>query len=254
MKNIIRKIILIVTFILLITGCSNDIKEKKIILNLSVASSLKDAMIDIKQNYEAINKNVELVINYGSSGSLKHQIQNGAPCDIFISAGKIQIDELEKEGVLISETIKPLVKNKLVLIGPKNSELKNINELNSDKVNYIGVGDPNSVPAGKYADEVLINLDIKNKLEEKLVFAKDVKEVLAWVESENADAGFVYFSDTINNNKITIIEKIDESKHSEIVYPVSIIKNSKNIDQAKKFEEYILSNEGKMIFTQYGYR
>ena len=97
-------------------------------------------------------------------------------------------------------------------------------------------------------------MGLKDKLKDKLVFAKDVKEVLAWVQSGNADVGFVYFSDTVNNDKIKVVEKTDEKTHSPITYPVSVIKASKNVDAAKKFEEFLLSESGQKIFEEFGYK
>ncbi|MWJ95199.1 molybdate ABC transporter substrate-binding protein, partial [Escherichia coli] len=138
-------------------------------------------------------------VNYGASGSLQQQIEQGAPCDLFISAGQKQMKALDEEKLLVSDTMKDLVKNDLVLISSADSSVSGMKDLTTDKVKKIAVGEVESVPAGKYADEVLTNLNLKDKLKDKLVFAKDVKEVLAWVQSGNADVGFVYFSDTVNN-------------------------------------------------------
>ena len=124
----------------------------------------------------------------------------------------------------------------------------------TDKVKHIAIGEKESVPAGKYADEVLTNLNLKSKVESKLVFAKDVKEVLAWTQSENAEVGFVYYSDTINSDQVKIIETTSEDSHSDIIYPVGIIKSSKQINTAKEFQEYLLSNEGQEIFKEFGYK
>ncbi len=114
---------------------------------------------------------------------------------------------LDEEKLLVSDTMKDLVKNDLVLISSADSSVSGMKDLTTDKVKKIAVGEAESVPAGKYADEVLTNLNLKDKLKDKLVFAKDVKEVLAWVQSGNADVGFVYFSDTVNNDKIKVVEK-----------------------------------------------
>ncbi len=123
---------------------------------------------------------------------------------------------LDEEKLLISDTMKDLVKNDLVLISSADSSVSGMKDLTTDKVKKIAVGEAESVPAGKYADEVLTNLNLKDKLKDKLVFAKDVKEVLAWVQSGNADVGFVYFSDTVNNDKIKVVEK--QTKNSFTYY------------------------------------
>lgn len=265
MKKVLGILGLIACISLSIVGCSSnggdesnkgdENKSKEAVeINISAAASLKDAMVKIEEEYKKVDENIKLVVNYGSSGSLQQQIEQGAPCDLFISAGKKQIDQLNEKGLLLSDTVKDLVKNDLVLIAPKESKITSINDLTTENVKKIAVGEANSVPAGKYADEVLTNLNLKDKVQDKLVFAKDVKEVLAWVQSGNADVGFVYFSDTVKNDKINIVEKTSEDTHSPITYPVAVIKDSKKADAAKKFEEFLFSNEGQEIFKEYGYK
>lgn len=252
MRNIIKKVYLILPIFLLMVGCEskNTVEE----INISAAASLKEVMAEIKNEYESKNKDIKLTINYGSSGSLKQQIEQGAPCDIFISAGQSQVDDLDKDGFLISDSVKEFTRNKLALIAPKDSTLDDINNLVTDKIKHIGIGYPDSVPAGKYADEALNSLNLKDKVKEKLIFGKDVKEVLAWTSSKNADAGFVYISDTVNNDSIKVIEIIDEENHSPIIYPVAITKSSKKYEQSKKFEEFLLSEDVKNILNKYGYK
>lgn len=241
---------------LLLTGCSSSTKkeDKTIELNISAAASLKEAMADLEAAYTSKNPEVSFVINYGSSGSLQQQIEQGAPCDLFISAGEKQMTALEEEGLLLDGTNKDLVKNSLVLVTSNDSEISSIDSLNSDAVSKIALGEPSSVPAGKYADETLTSLAIKDSLNNKLVFAKDVKEVLAWTAFGNADAGFVYLSDALSSDGVKIVETISEEYHSPITYPVAIIKDSDDIDAAKAFEDFLFTDEAQEIFEKYGYK
>lgn len=241
---------------LLLTECSSSTKkeDKTIELNISAAASLKEAMADLEAAYTSKNPEVSFVINYGSSGSLQQQIEQGAPCDLFISAGEKQMTALEEEGLLLDGTNKDLVKNSLVLVTSNDSEISSIDSLNSDAVSKIALGEPSSVPAGKYADETLTSLAIKDSLNNKLVFAKDVKEVLAWTASGNADAGFVYLSDALSSDGVKIVETISEEYHSPITYPVAIIKDSDDIDAAKAFEDFLFTDEAQEIFEKYGYK
>ena len=241
---------------LLLTGCSSstDKENKSIELNISAAASLKEAMADLEAAYTSKNPEVSFVVNYGSSGSLQQQIEQGAPCDLFISAGEKQMTALEEEGLLLDGTNKDLVKNSLVLVTSNDSEISSIDSLNSDAVSKIALGEPSSVPAGKYADETLTSLAIKDSLNNKLVFAKDVKEVLAWTASGNADAGFVYLSDALSSDGVKIVETISEEYHSPITYPVAIIKDSDDIDAAKAFEDFLFTDEAQEIFEKYGYK
>ena len=249
---------------LLLVGCGkngnkNDTttEENKtpVELNISAAASLKEVMADLETEYNKSNENVTLVVNYGSSGSLHQQIEQGAPCDLFISAGQKQMNTLKEKGLLLDDTIKDLVENSLVLVEANGVDITSFDDLKSDKVKHIAVGEPESVPAGKYADEVLTNTGIKDSVSDKLVFAKDVKEVLAWVASGNADVGFVYLSDALSSDSVKIVENVDEvNEHSSITYPVSVIKDSNNIDEAKKFEDFLFTDAAQKIFEKYGYK
>ena len=260
-KNIVTILTLSLITSLAIVGCnSSDTKNKEsesqeaVELNISAAASLKEAMEKIEEEYKKVNENVTLVVNYGASGSLQQQIEQGAPCDVFISAGQKQMKALDEAGLLLDGTYKDLLENDLVLIAPKDSDVSNLDDLITNKVKHIAVGEPSSVPAGKYADEVLVNLDLKDKIKDKLVFAKDVKEVLAWTQSGNAEVGFVYYSDTINTDNVKIVETTPSTSHSAIVYPIAVIKESKKPEAAKEFEDFLLSTDGQAILKDFGYK
>lgn len=222
-------------------------------LTISAATSLKEAMADIEPLFTEKYPNVKLTFNFGASGSLQQQIEQGAPSDIFISAGQSQMTALKDEELMINESCKDLVKNRLVLVGPSDTTITSINQLSTDSVKKIAVGEPSSVPAGKYADEVLKNLGIYDDISSKLVFAKDVKEVLAWSTSGNADVGFVYLSDAVSNSSSKIIEKVSEDLHSPIKYPIGIVKSTKNQKEAQDFVDFLFNDQSKAIFEKYGY-
>ncbi|MBM6837368.1 molybdate ABC transporter substrate-binding protein [Clostridium saudiense] len=259
----ILSLLLTSSLVLSSVGCSStsngskngnaDDNKKTVELTISAAASLKEAMAELESLFSEKNPNISLTFNFGASGSLQQQIEQGAPCDLFISAGKKQMTALADKDLLVSDTNKDLVKNRLVLISTDNTEVTSLNDLTTDKVKTIAVGEPSSVPAGKYADEVLENLGIKSEIESKLVFSKDVKEVLAWSTSENADVGFVYLSDALSNDTAKIIETISEDLHSPITYPVAVIKDSKNVDAAKTFEDFLFSDQAQQVFEKYGY-
>ncbi len=263
-KKIIFSTLISLMLSVLMIGCGNQKDssssqkdsaptEPSVELNISAAASLKEAMADIQTELKKVKPNVTLTVNFGASGSLQQQIEQGAPCDIFISAGQSQMKALDEKSLILENTKKDLVKNDLVLIGPKDTTLTGLSDLTSDKVKKIAVGEPASVPAGKYADEVFTTLGIKDAISSKLVFAKDVKEVLAWSTSGNAELGFVYKSDALSSDSCKIIETISEDKHSPITYPIGIIKASKNPEISKSFEDFLFTDTCKQIFEKYGY-
>ena len=223
-------------------------------LTISAAASLKEAMADIEPLFNQKYPNIHLTFNFGASGSLQQQIEQGAPCDIFISAGQSQMTSLIDKSLILDDSKKNLVQNSLVLVSTKDSTITSLDDIKSDKVKTIAVGEPSSVPAGKYADEVFTKLRVKDSISSKLVFAKDVKEVLAWSSSGNSDVGFVYLSDAISNDSVKIIETISEDLHSPITYPIGIIKSTKYNDASKEFEEFLFTYDAQKIFEKYGYK
>ena len=223
-------------------------------LLVSAAASLKEALEEIKPLYQQSKSNVNISYNFGSSGALQQQIEQGAPADIFISAAKKQVDALEQKGLLVAGTRNIIAKNRLVLVVPKNvGGITSFYSLKDAKVKKIAMGEPRSVPAGQYAQQVLEKLKIWSQVKSKLVFANNVRQVLASVESGNADAGLVYITDAKISNQIKVVVTADEKYHSPIIYPLAVVKRSKNINAAKEFSQFLSSNQAKAVFKKYGF-
>jgi len=223
-------------------------------LTISAAISLKDSLEEIKTLYQKKAPKVQITYNFASSGSLQQQIEQGAPVDIFISAANKQMDALESKNLLLTGSRRNLVTNQLVLIISKNE--KNINkfsDLTKPVINKIAVGEPKSVPAGKYAEEVLKFYKILDQIKSKIIYAKDVRQVLTYVETENVNAGLVYITDAKTSEKVRIAAIAPKESHSSIVYPVAILKESKNPGMAKAFDKFLKSNQSKIIFKKYGF-
>ena len=223
-------------------------------LLISTAASLKEALEEIKPLYQQSKPNVNINYNFGSSGALQQQIEQGAPADIFISAAKKQVDALEQKGLLVPGTRNIIAKNRLVLVVPKNVVgITSFYSLKDAKVKKIAIGEPRSVPAGQYAQQVLEKLKIWSEIKSKLVFANNVRQVLASVESGNADAGLVYITDAKISDKVKVVVTADEKYHSPIIYPLAVVKRSKNVDAAKEFSQFLSSNQAKSVFKKYGF-
>ena len=250
---------LVLGVILGAVGCSSagdgDSKsEENVTLNISAAASLQEAMVELEEKFKEVEPNVKLEVNLGASGALQQQIEEGAPCDVFISAGQKQMTALEEKDLLLDGTNKTLLTNDLVLVTGEDKDIKDINNIATDAVSKIAIGDSESVPAGKYAKEVLDNSKLYDKVESKLVLAKDVKEVLSWVQQGSAEAGFVYLSDTVGADGIKIALTTDEDSHSPITYPIAVLKASEKQDKAKSFEDFLLSDDGQSILEKYGFK
>lgn len=223
-------------------------------LLISAAASLKDALEDIKPLYQRTRPSVNLTFNFGASGALLQQIEQGAPADIFISAAKKQMDTLEQKGALVPGTRTNLANNKLVLIVPNGSRaVTSLMSLKKSEIKRIAMGEPRSVPAGQYAEQVLQKLNLWNDVKPKLVYANNVRQVLAMVESGNADAGLVYTTDAKISSKVKTVVTADEAYHAPIVYPMAVLKSSKNIDTAKSLVQYLSGGEAKGVLRKYGF-
>lgn len=189
--------------LLILTSCSNSKTKPQENTNLmiSAAVSLTDALEEIKILYEE-NHPIDLTYILEGSGSLAQKIQQGAPVDIFISANQDWMDTLATDDLLIEATRKDITGNRLVLITGNNSPInyQSIKDIQTDELEQIAIGNPESVPAGKYAAQVLQNLNLWDRLESKLILGKDVRQVLTYVETGNVDIGFVYESDALSSN------------------------------------------------------
>lgn len=223
-------------------------------LLVSAAASMKDVLAEIKPLYQQSQPNVSITYNFGASGALQRQIEQGAPVDVFISAAKKQVDALEQKNLLVPGSRTVIAKNRLVLVVPGNvSGISSFFNLRDARVKKIAIGEPRSVPAGQYAQQVLQKLKIWDQIKSKLVFANNVRQVLASVESGNADAGLVYVTDARISNKVKVVVAADEKYHSPIIYPLAILKRSKNVDTAKNFSQFLASDKAKAVFKKYGF-
>lgn len=257
MKKICSWILLIV-FLLSLTACNKPSEPVQSVepveLNISAAASLKDALLEMQPEYEKDN-NVKLILNFAASGTLQKQIEEGAPSDIFISAGKKQMDALEEKDLIVKESRKNLLGNSIVLIVAEEAKdkIKKIEDITVADIAKISIGTPESVPAGSYAKESLENLDMWKAVESKIVFAKDVRQVLTYVETGEVDGGIVYSSDAALLKKGVIVGTFPADSHKPVVYPAALINEGKQKEYAEKFLEFLSSDKAIDIFNKYGF-
>lgn len=223
-------------------------------LTISAAASLKNAMGELTPMFEEANPGVKLTFNYGGSGDLQKQIEGGAPVDFFISAAAKQMNALEEGGFLDDATREDLMKNELVLIVPKGqTEIKSIEDLATDKASQVALGEPSAVPAGQYAEECLTSLGILDAVKAKVVYGKDVTQVLTYVENGEVVAGMVYKTDALSSDKVDIVTAAPADSYKTVIYPMAVLKDAANAEDAKKFEEFLKSDEAMKVFEEYGF-
>ena len=252
----LRSIFFIITslsvtlLIVFIVSCT-----KRDVLTISAAISLREPLLDIANQFNLIYPHSQLVFNFGSSGSLRHQIENGSPIDIFISAASKDMEILLKKDLVERNSYKSLLGNSLILITHKtNTTIKNFFDLNKPSVYKIAVGDFSSVPVGLYAKDTLLSLELLDKLHSKLVFAKNAIQAITYVETKNVQAGFVYKTDALMSKNIKIASNVDPSSHRPIKYYHAIIKNSPQSKIANTFLLFIEKQSSLKLFQDYGFR
>jgi molybdate transport system substrate-binding protein len=224
-------------------------------LNISAAASLTDAMNKIAQSYKKTAPNVKLTFNFGASGTLQTQIEQGAATDVFISAATKQMEALVTKGLVATETKMNLLVNKVVLIVPaaSNKGISDFKDCLTSKVAVIAIGDPASVPVGQYAKEIFTHLNGWDAVSKKANLGTDVKQVLSWVESGNADCGVVYATDAALSSKVKTVAEAPSGSTTPVIYPAAVLKASTKKDTASAFLKYLQSEEAGKIFSSYGF-
>jgi molybdate transport system substrate-binding protein len=224
-------------------------------ITVSAAISLKDAFQEIGKKYTETT-GVKVIFNFGGSGALARQIEGGAPVDVFASAAQKDMNSAESKGFIKKDTRKDFARNALVLIGPKSSAVRinKFEDLSSDKVKRIAVGNPKTVPAGRYAAEAFDYYGVAFKIRDKLVYAENVRQVLDYVARGEVDAGVVYSTDAaVRMKDIYIAANASEASHKPIIYPIAVVKDTKNVSAAGAFVRLVLSKEGSAILGKYGF-
>jgi len=215
---------------------------------------LKDALDTLGPLYEREYPGSRVTFNYAGSGTLVHQIEQGAPVDVFFSAAEKQMNQLESERLILPDTRTDIVENALVMISPSSEpSLHDLSGLTSPRIHSIALGKPSTVPAGEYAKETLDHLGLFGAIEKKIVYAKDVRAVLAYVETGNADAGFVYRTDALTSSKVRIAATAPSGAHDPIVYPAAVLKGSRDPGAARSFLAFLKGREARAVFEKYGF-
>ena len=225
-------------------------------MTVSAAISLKNAFEEIGRLHES-KYGTKCVFNFGASGDLAKQIIGGAPVDVFASAAQKDMDDVDKQGLIVARTRADFAANSVVLIVPMGGKisLKSFDGLTAAEIKKIAVGNPKTVPAGRYAEEVFGFYQMLPSLKDKLIYAENVRQVLDYVVRGEVDAGVVYATDAaVRSKEIKIIAAAPEASHKPVVYPIAVVKGTKSEADAKAFLSLVLSPEGKKILQKYGFR
>jgi molybdate transport system substrate-binding protein len=224
-------------------------------ITVSAAASLKDALTEIRTDFEKAHPGIEVSLNFGASGTLELQIQEGAPVDAFLSASPEEMDALASKGMLRAGTRVNLLRNELVLIVPRDSKgVNGFEDLKRADVRVVAMGDPHSVPAGSYAKQVLTAMGLYDAVRRKAVLGTDVRQVLADVETGSADAGLVYATDAAITSRVRVVADAPAGTHRPIIYPAAVLRSSAHPAAAQEFIHYLKSDAACQVFVKYGFR
>lgn len=251
------------------TGSAASDSGKKTELVVFAAASMTETLNQIKTDYEAQHKDITLTYNFDSSGTLKTQIQEGATCDVFISAAQKQMDQLdaskdetanpEKLDFINSDSRMDLLENKVVLVVPENNP-KNINSFD-DLKNKLESGDVlmamgnSDVPVGQYTQKILqyFGLDEKALADAgEITYGSNVKEVTTQVSEGSADCGIVYYTDAYSAG-LKVVGEATEEMCGKTIYPAAVMKNSQHPEQAQEFLAYLSSDAAAKVFEKVGF-
>jgi molybdate transport system substrate-binding protein len=223
-------------------------------LTVSAAASLTNAFPEIGQIFEKQHPGVKVIFNFAASGPLLQQIAQGAPVDVFASADQKTMNQAQDKGLMVPASCKNFVSNTLVLIIPQGSKLTltGPQDLVLPAVKKVALGNPASVPVGRYTQEALAKAGLWEALPPKLIMGESVRQVLDYVSRGEVDAGFVFATDAaIAKGKVKTVAVIQG--HQPIVYPVALVAASKNQALGKEFLDLLGSPEGAAILGKYGF-
>ena len=251
------------------TAKTDDAEETEI--QVFIAASLNTVMTELAEEYNKEHPEVKITYNADSSGTLLTQIEEGYECDIFFSAAQKQMDQLEKDGLVVDRTRANVVNNQVVVVSLKDSGTKVTGLENLNEASSIALAG-GSVPVGKYTRQALVNLGTLNKVDDlstittqeisdalggvEISEQDNVSKVLAAVVEGSCEVGTTYFSDTYGyEDTLDILQKVSYDLTGNVIYPIARVQNDEADEVQNKaaddFIKFITSDAAKAVFDSY---
>lgn len=224
-------------------------------LTVSAAASLTNAFTEVAQSYEAQHPGSRVLLNFGASGALLQQMAKGAPVDVFASADQETMDMAEKQGLIPTGERRNFARNTLVLVVPSDSKqsLNRLEDLGQSAVQKIAIGNPASVPVGRYTRHALEVAKLWPTVSAKAINTQNVRQSLDYVARGEVDAGFIYATDVaVMKDKVRVAFEVPLDV--AITYPIARVISSANAEEAKRFVSFVLSSDGQAILSKYGFQ
>ena len=223
-------------------------------LTISAAASLTNAFKELGPAFEAQNAGTAVIFNFAASDALLAQIAKGAPADVFASADQEAMDKADAQKLLVAGSRRNVVSNSLVMIVPSDSTLglKAPADLQKPEVKRIAVGNPASVPVGRYTKGSLEAAKLWAVVEPKVVMAQSVRQALDYVARGEVEAGFVYSTDAaIMKDKVKVVATIPTE--TAITYPVAAVNASPNPEAARKWLAFLMTPAAQTVLARHGF-
>ncbi|HUW70339.1 MAG TPA: molybdate ABC transporter substrate-binding protein [bacterium] len=240
-------------------ACTFPVAAQKQEVVLSAAASLTDVLTALKPEAEHYT-GASLILNFGASGTLRAQIEQGAPADVFFSAATSHMNTLEKSGLIVAATRRDMLSNAMVLVGDgtrKNPVSREELAAVLSQARILAIGNPDSVPAGAYAVEALKSLGLYGLVEKKLVLGGNVRQVLQYVESGSAPLGIVFLTDAASVSRTSPLVRLyqfpDSLLANPVVYPIAVVTASKHADAAARLIEFLGTDTARKAFAEAGF-
>ena len=236
-------------------AASSEASGESVQLTVFAAASLTETLNEISEQYKTVAPNVELVFNFDSSGTLKTQIEEGADCDLFLSAAQKQMNALQDEDLINTGTRVDLLENKVVLAVPEGNpaDIQSFEDIGTDRCKRIALGNED-VPVGSYSVEILTNLGILDELESgnKITYGSNVKEVTTQISEGSVDAGVVYCTDAYSAG-LPPVDEATAEMCGQVIYPAAVLKAAPNAEAAREFLAYLQTDRAATVFEGVGF-
>lgn len=221
-------------------------------INVSAAASLREVINQLSADFSKRNPGVQFRNNFGASGALAKQIENGAPADLFFSANVEWMDYLKERKLVDEKSIATLAYNTLVFVGKPDLKVKSLQDIVT--LERVAIGSPKSVPAGDYAMRALTKAGLDKQLENKLVMARDVRECLLYADRGEVDGAFVYRTDALEMAKnVKILFTVPQELYPRVTYPMALTVTGSKKAEAAAFTKFLKSGEAQTLLEKKGF-
>ena len=261
-----RKIVTLLLACALLMSCAGALAETELIV--FAAASMTETMTTIADMYQAENPDVKITYNFDSSGTLKTQIQEGADCDLFISAAQKQMNQMDIEAdpevntegldIVDHATRVNLLENKVTLAVPEGNpkgieSFDQVAERLKDGEILLAIGN-SDVPVGQYTQKIFEFYSIDEAaIADKLTYGSNVKEVTTQVSENSVDCGIIYGTDAFSAGLTVVDEATAEMCGGQVIYPAAVLKTAKDADAAKAFLDYLKTDACSEVFAAVGF-